>query len=219
MCSRRTAFRWVAGKPPGGTWRWPQKSATAASRCARTSPPAACVTFTAERPLGVAPGQAPQGRLGGGRCGARRWRARLHTPHQGASCHHSVTLGRQDQKQVARTPEERGAPARRPAGGRGPRRPAGDGGLRFGPLYGPGTGSDLLAAGCVVGEYHLIIHPIALGAGLPLFADLTPPLNLQAVDTERFDMGVVRTVFRRVGHPGAGRRRRWAEGGTLSWRT
>lgn len=48
----------------------------------------------------------------------------------------------------------------------------------------------------VVDEYHLVIHPVALGAGLPLFADLDHPLQLCVVDTEKFDTGVVRTVMR-----------------------
>jgi dihydrofolate reductase len=45
-------------------------------------------------------------------------------------------------------------------------------------------------------EYHLAIHPIVLGAGLPLFPDLEHPLDFNVVDTERFDSGITRTVLR-----------------------
>ncbi|HLT11320.1 MAG TPA: dihydrofolate reductase family protein [Micromonosporaceae bacterium] len=47
----------------------------------------------------------------------------------------------------------------------------------------------------VVDEYHLMIHPIALGAGLPLFADLEQPLQLQPVSRQHFDTGVQRVVL------------------------
>lgn len=48
----------------------------------------------------------------------------------------------------------------------------------------------------LVEEYHLMIHPVALGSGLPLFADLEHPITLHTVDRQHFDTGVQRVVLR-----------------------
>jgi dihydrofolate reductase len=50
----------------------------------------------------------------------------------------------------------------------------------------------------LVDEYQLVVHPIALGEGLALFADLERPLQLELVDSERFDTGVERVVLRPI---------------------
>ena len=36
----------------------------------------------------------------------------------------------------------------------------------------------------LVDEYRLILQPVALGDGLPLFKDLTAPLRLEFVDAQ-----------------------------------
>lgn len=43
----------------------------------------------------------------------------------------------------------------------------------------------------LVDEYRLVIAPIALGRGQPLFSDLTQPLDLDLIDTAVFDGGIV----------------------------
>jgi dihydrofolate reductase len=41
----------------------------------------------------------------------------------------------------------------------------------------------------LVDEYRLILQPVALGDGLPLFKDLTAPLRLELVDAETYPTG------------------------------
>ena len=48
----------------------------------------------------------------------------------------------------------------------------------------------------LVDEYRLLIHPVALGSGSPLFSDLQGPLNLELVSTSSFRAGVVAHVYR-----------------------
>lgn len=48
----------------------------------------------------------------------------------------------------------------------------------------------------LIDEYNLIVHPVVLGAGLALFADLAEPLRLQLIGQEGFDSGVVRLRYR-----------------------
>ncbi|NML37707.1 dihydrofolate reductase family protein [Chitinophaga sp. G-6-1-13] len=43
----------------------------------------------------------------------------------------------------------------------------------------------------LIDEYHLVVHPVALGAGLPIFSDLSQPLELKLVDTNVFPGGIV----------------------------
>ena len=47
----------------------------------------------------------------------------------------------------------------------------------------------------LIDEYHLAVHPIALGAGLPLFADLAEPLQLTLASTTEFASGTVMHVY------------------------
>lgn len=55
----------------------------------------------------------------------------------------------------------------------------------------------------LVDEYHLMVHPVVLGAGLPLFADLEHPLYLHTVSRQQFGTGVQRVVLqpRHAGAP------------------
>jgi dihydrofolate reductase len=69
------------------------------------------------------------------------------------------------------------------------------------------TGKDILAWGGaafaqslsrlrIVDEYRLILQPVALGEGLPLFKGLTEPLRLELVDAQTYDTGAVLHVYR-----------------------
>ncbi|NIG54525.1 dihydrofolate reductase family protein [Chitinophaga sp. Cy-1792] len=61
-------------------------------------------------------------------------------------------------------------------------------------LGGGGFMQSLIATG-LIDEYHLAIHPVALGAGLPIF---NAPLELQLTDLKRFPRGIVVHVYRGV---------------------
>jgi dihydrofolate reductase len=50
----------------------------------------------------------------------------------------------------------------------------------------------------LIDEYQLIVHPIALGKGLPLFSDLPAPLDLKLVSSTPLDTGAVAQVYRPV---------------------
>lgn len=46
----------------------------------------------------------------------------------------------------------------------------------------------------LVDEYRLLVHPVALGAGLPLFAD---EISLELTETRQFKTGVTALTYRR----------------------
>lgn len=48
----------------------------------------------------------------------------------------------------------------------------------------------------LIDEYRLVIRPVALGNGLPLFADLSAPLPLRLVDHSAYPDGTVIHVYR-----------------------
>jgi dihydrofolate reductase len=48
----------------------------------------------------------------------------------------------------------------------------------------------------LVDEYRLIMQPVALGEGLPLFKGLTVPLRLELVDAQTYGTGAVLHVYR-----------------------
>lgn len=54
---------------------------------------------------------------------------------------------------------------------------------------------NLVAAG-LVDEYRLLVHPVALGRGLPLFSELRAPAALRPVSTRVFGSGAVARVLR-----------------------
>ncbi len=47
----------------------------------------------------------------------------------------------------------------------------------------------------LVDEFRLLVHPVALGRGLPLFGTLTKPLDLRLVSTNRFGSGTMAHVY------------------------
>lgn len=73
-----------------------------------------------------------------------------------------------------------------------------------------GDGKDLLIYGSasivqqltnlgLIDEYQLLIHPVALGAGKPLFKDVEDKLKLKLVDTKTFNSGVMFLTYHRAG--------------------
>ncbi|MBW8840771.1 MAG: dihydrofolate reductase family protein [Sphingomonadales bacterium] len=54
---------------------------------------------------------------------------------------------------------------------------------------------ELVAHG-LVDEYRLMVHPVALGKGLPLFSQLPEPLDLHLVSSRTFRSGAMAQVYR-----------------------
>jgi len=48
----------------------------------------------------------------------------------------------------------------------------------------------------LVDEYRLVLQPVALGEGLPLFKDLAAPLRLELVDAQTYNTGAALHVYR-----------------------
>lgn len=48
----------------------------------------------------------------------------------------------------------------------------------------------------LVNEYRLILQPVALGLGLPLFKDLAAPLRLELVNAQTYSSGAALHVYR-----------------------
>lgn len=62
-------------------------------------------------------------------------------------------------------------------------------------VHGGASFAQSLVASGLIDEYRLIIHPIALGQGLPLFSGLPRPLDLRLVSRVSFDSGAVGEVY------------------------
>jgi dihydrofolate reductase len=62
--------------------------------------------------------------------------------------------------------------------------------------YGGATFDQSLSRLGLVDEYRLMIQPAALGAGLPLFKDLTAPLHLELVEATTYSNGLAIHVYR-----------------------
>ena len=60
---------------------------------------------------------------------------------------------------------------------------------------GAGFAQSLVRLG-LVDEYHLVVHPVALGRGLALFSGLEKPLDLKLVSATPFGGGAVAKVYR-----------------------
>jgi len=63
--------------------------------------------------------------------------------------------------------------------------------------HGGATFAQTLSRHGLVDEYRLTIHPVALGAGLPLFKDLATPLQLRLVEATTFATGSAFHVYQR----------------------
>jgi dihydrofolate reductase len=48
----------------------------------------------------------------------------------------------------------------------------------------------------LIDEYRLVLHPVVLGDGLPLFKGLTTPRSLTLLDAESYASGLTRLVYR-----------------------
>lgn len=48
----------------------------------------------------------------------------------------------------------------------------------------------------LIDEYHLIVHPVALGAGRPLFTALSKPMTLQLLDAITFGSGAIAHIYK-----------------------
>jgi dihydrofolate reductase len=59
---------------------------------------------------------------------------------------------------------------------------------------GAGFAQALVSLG-LLDEYRLIVHPVALGRGLPLFSPLSKPLDLELVSSTAFKGGSVAQVY------------------------
>lgn len=62
--------------------------------------------------------------------------------------------------------------------------------------HGGATFARSLAAAGVVDQYVLLVHPVALGKGLPLFAGLSAPKILKLVSSTTFPRGTVAQIYR-----------------------
>jgi dihydrofolate reductase len=43
----------------------------------------------------------------------------------------------------------------------------------------------------LIDEYNLVVHPVVLGGGLPIFSDVAKPFDLSLADVKSFSGGVV----------------------------
>ncbi|MDO6430890.1 dihydrofolate reductase family protein [Flavitalea sp. BT771] len=59
---------------------------------------------------------------------------------------------------------------------------------------GAGFMRSLIATG-LIDEYHLFIHPVALGSGMPIFSDLAMPHYLKLADVKSFPGGVAAHTY------------------------
>ena len=48
----------------------------------------------------------------------------------------------------------------------------------------------------LVDEYWFLVHPIALGGGLPIFQDLPKPIDLKLISLKAFPKGAVAKIYR-----------------------
>ena len=61
-------------------------------------------------------------------------------------------------------------------------------------IGGAGFMRSLITTG-LIDEYHLAIHPVALGSGLSIFSDLAAPLYLKLVEAKSFPKGIVAHTY------------------------
>jgi dihydrofolate reductase len=62
--------------------------------------------------------------------------------------------------------------------------------------HGGASFANSLMRGGLIDEYRLLMHPVALGAGLALFEGITSPTNLSLMGVRTFDKGVVLHIYR-----------------------
>lgn len=62
--------------------------------------------------------------------------------------------------------------------------------------YGGATFARSLIAHGLVDQFDLLIHPLALGQGLPIFTELTHPQRLTLVSSTAFPKGSTFQIYR-----------------------
>jgi dihydrofolate reductase len=72
-------------------------------------------------------------------------------------------------------------------------------------LHGGATFARALSQLGLIDEYHLMVHPVVLGAGDALFPPFDPPLRLELIDSRRFKSGCVLQTYRRAADEGTPR--------------
>jgi dihydrofolate reductase len=60
---------------------------------------------------------------------------------------------------------------------------------------GAGFARSLVAQG-LVDEFALLVHPVAMGKGLPIFSDITAPRPLKLVSSKAFPKGTLAQIYR-----------------------
>ena len=61
--------------------------------------------------------------------------------------------------------------------------------------HGGGTFLQSLVQAGLVDEYLLLIYPVVLGKGLPIFSKLTKPMDLRLVETKSFPKGIIACIY------------------------
>jgi dihydrofolate reductase len=61
-------------------------------------------------------------------------------------------------------------------------------------IGGAGFIQSLIATG-LIDEYHLAVHPVALGSGLPVFSGLNLPLYLELGEVKAFPKGIIAMTY------------------------
>jgi dihydrofolate reductase len=64
-------------------------------------------------------------------------------------------------------------------------------------LGGAGFMQSLVATG-LIDEFHLLMHPVALGQGMPIFSTLEEPLYLKLVEVKPFSSGAIAHVYHAI---------------------
>jgi dihydrofolate reductase len=62
---------------------------------------------------------------------------------------------------------------------------------------GAGFAQSLIKTG-LIDEYHLLVHPAMLGAGLPIFSGLPQPVHVQLFSSTLLDAGVVANIYHKA---------------------
>jgi dihydrofolate reductase len=62
--------------------------------------------------------------------------------------------------------------------------------------YGGASFARSLVAAGLVDQYALLVHPVALGKGLPVFSDLATPMRLRLESSKAFPKGSVAQIYR-----------------------
>lgn len=69
---------------------------------------------------------------------------------------------------------------------------------------GAGFARSLIGTG-LIDEYHLLIHPVVLGEGLPIFSEVRRPFDLALAESISFKSGAVAQIYRPKKSPRAAR--------------